>query len=419
MARDGATAYVCNNGSADVSVIDTATNTVTGTIPVGDHPNGMAITPDGATVYVANDGGNTVSAISTATNTVTATIPVGSGPLNIAVNSAGTTAYVTNSNAGTVSVIDTATNAVTATIAGASFPRGITTADVVQPVVAGLSPNHGPEAGGTTVAISGTGFTGASSVRFDGIAAPSFTVNSDTSITATAPAHADGTVDVTVVEAAGASATGPADRYTYDEPAPVVTSISPNNGPETGGTSVTITGTDFAGATAVSFGSAAATSFTVVDDTTITATAPAASVVGTVDITVTTPAGTSATSPADQYAYTFPFGGFLSPVASPPTVNMVHAGQSVPIQFQLGGNQGMSILAAGFPQAQQVTCPSGSPINTATETMTAGGSGLQFDPSTNTYTYVWRTPKAASGTCVTFILGLSDGTFHTASFQLV
>lgn len=88
-------------------MIDTASNTVINSIPVGDHPGGMAITPNGATVYVTNNGDDTVSAIDTASATVSATIPVGSVPLNIAVNSSGTTAYVTNANDGTVWAIDT------------------------------------------------------------------------------------------------------------------------------------------------------------------------------------------------------------------------------------------------------------------------------------------------------------------------
>ncbi len=71
-------AYITNYGSNTVSVIDTATNTVTATIPVGIDPYGVAVTPDGSKVYVANVGSNTVSVIDTATNTVTATIPVGS-----------------------------------------------------------------------------------------------------------------------------------------------------------------------------------------------------------------------------------------------------------------------------------------------------------------------------------------------------
>jgi hypothetical protein len=84
-----------------------------------------------------------------------------------------------------------------------------------------------------------------------------------------------------------------------------VTSVSPNSGPTTGGTSVTITGTNFTGATAVKFGSTAATSFVVNSATSITATSPAG-VLGAVDITVTTSAGTSATSSADQFSYGVP-----------------------------------------------------------------------------------------------------------------
>jgi hypothetical protein len=85
-------------------------------------------------------------------------------------------------------------------------------------------------------------------------------------------------------------------------PAPTVSSISPTSGPAAGGTNVTITGTGFTGATGVSFGGAAASNIIVDSDTQITATSPAGS--GTVDVTVTTPNGTSATGGADQFTYT-------------------------------------------------------------------------------------------------------------------
>ena len=73
-------AYITNSGSNTVSVIDTATNTVVSTIPVGTTPFGVAVTPDGSKVYIANATSNTVSVIDTATNAVVSTIPVGSGP---------------------------------------------------------------------------------------------------------------------------------------------------------------------------------------------------------------------------------------------------------------------------------------------------------------------------------------------------
>src|SRR6266404_2960716 len=66
-------AYITNNASATVSVIDTATNTVTATIHVGSNPLGVAVSPDGSKVYVTNNNDGSVSVIDTATNAVTAT----------------------------------------------------------------------------------------------------------------------------------------------------------------------------------------------------------------------------------------------------------------------------------------------------------------------------------------------------------
>ena len=80
-----ADAYVTNAGSDTVSVIDTATNTVTATIPVGSTPVRAAVTPDGTRAYVTNAGSDTVSVIDTATNTVTTTIPVGNVPVGVAI----------------------------------------------------------------------------------------------------------------------------------------------------------------------------------------------------------------------------------------------------------------------------------------------------------------------------------------------
>ncbi|MGB9246507.1 MAG: IPT/TIG domain-containing protein, partial [Methanoregula sp.] len=158
----------------------------------------------------------------------------------------------------------------------------------------------GPVAGGTPVTITGTGFTGATTVMFGTTGATSYTVVSATSITAVSPAGT-GTVDVTVTTPGGTSTTSAADEFMYD-PIPTVTGITPTGGPLAGGTTVTITGTGFTGATAVTFGTTAATSYTVASATSITAVSPAGSA-GTVDVTVTTPGGTSTTSAADQFTY--------------------------------------------------------------------------------------------------------------------
>jgi len=85
-------------------------------------------------------------------------------------------------------------------------------------------------------------------------------------------------------------------------PVAFITALEPDTGPTEGGTVVTISGGNFAGATSVAFGFAAATQFTIVSPTTITATAPAGSV-GSVDVTVTTPEGTSAVNSHTQFTY--------------------------------------------------------------------------------------------------------------------
>src|ERR1035438_3795977 len=87
-------AYITNSGSNNVSVINTATNTVTATVNVGSGPFGVAVNPAGTFVYVTNETSNNVSVINTATNTVTATVNVGLGPYGVAVNPAGTFVYV-------------------------------------------------------------------------------------------------------------------------------------------------------------------------------------------------------------------------------------------------------------------------------------------------------------------------------------
>ncbi|MFD1200647.1 InlB B-repeat-containing protein, partial [Leucobacter albus] len=125
VSPDGARAYVTNFGSGTVSVIDTATNTVTETVAVGRDPSSVAVSPDGARAYVANSRGSTMSVIDTATNTVTGTVTVGVNPSSVAVSPDGARAYVTNYANDTVSVIDTTTNTVTETVTVGFNPSSV------------------------------------------------------------------------------------------------------------------------------------------------------------------------------------------------------------------------------------------------------------------------------------------------------
>ena len=111
-------AYVTNNSSNTVSVIDTATNIVTATIPVGSFPASVVVSPDGTRAYVGNLT-ETVSVIDTASNAVVATVG-GGGSGAIAISPDGKSLYVSNPTS--VLVVSTATNSVVATIAVANPP---------------------------------------------------------------------------------------------------------------------------------------------------------------------------------------------------------------------------------------------------------------------------------------------------------
>jgi IPT/TIG domain len=170
-----------------------------------------------------------------------------------------------------------------------------------RPTVTGLSPGGGPEAGGTSVTITGAGLGEASAVKFGSADAASFTVTSPSSITAVSP-PGEGTVAVTVTSPRGAgTAGGTGDEFTYG---PAVSGVEPDHGPRAGGTSVTITGVNLDEASAVTFGATPAASFTVLSPTSVTAVAPAGT--GMVDVTVNTPEGTSPTGAQDRFSYDVP-----------------------------------------------------------------------------------------------------------------
>ena len=173
------------------------------------------------------------------------------------------------------------------------------------PTVTKLSPKKGPAAGSTTVTVTGTGFAGATSVRFGSANALSYEVDSTTSITALAPAHASGAVEVTVTTPNGQSAPTSRDRYTYE--APTVTSVSPDVGSKEGDAAVTVTGSGFApgtGTTVFEFGKGVALSVSCASTGECTMRAPAARKAGTVDVRAKAAGKTSKKNPpADQYTY--------------------------------------------------------------------------------------------------------------------
>ncbi len=134
-------AYIANKAGNTVSVVDTASNAVTATIPVGQSPYGVAVNSIGGRAYVSNQNSKTISVIDTMDNSVT-TIPA-SGmltkqPGGLAVNSAGTRLFVADNDGTTVSVFDTATGNKLGSrdlgLTGNAQPDGV----AVGPVVGGV-----------------------------------------------------------------------------------------------------------------------------------------------------------------------------------------------------------------------------------------------------------------------------------------
>lgn len=125
VSSGGARVYVGNANSNSISVIDTATNAAIATMPVGSSPEGIAVSPDEKILYVANHLSNTVSFLDTSTNSVKATVNAGKSPAGLAVSPDGKKVYVTNKGDNTVSVIDVGTKAISVTVPVGSSPEGV------------------------------------------------------------------------------------------------------------------------------------------------------------------------------------------------------------------------------------------------------------------------------------------------------
>ncbi len=272
------------------------------------------------------------------------------------------------------------------------------------PTVTNLSPSSGPATGDTAVTLTGTGLAGATAVDF-GVAAGIVTADSGTSITVLSP-PGSGPVQVTVT-VGGVTSSGAA--FTYDPvPAPSITAIAPATGPRSGGTTVTITGTNLWSTGAVSFGSQPAFFYNV-SATSITAVAPAGS--GAVDVTVTTPAGTSTANPAaDTFTYgaSTPTVTSVSPSSGPATggtaVTLTGTGLAGAGAVDFGATAG-TIIADTGTSITVLSPPGSGPVQV---TVTVGGStssGAAFTytatPAPVISSVTPATGPSAGGTAVT------------------
>ncbi len=312
-------------------------------------------------------GGTTVTI--TGTNFVDGSTTVSFGTnagTNITVNSRRELTVETPS--GTAGPVD-----VVVTSAGGSVTStGGFTYDDAAPTVTSVSPSVGPTTGGTTVTIIGTKLTAATAVSFGGTSATSFAVDNDGQITAVTPAGTAGTASVLVTTPGGTNAANT--LFTYGT-GPTVTSVSPDEGPTAGSTTVTITGANLTAAMAVTFDGNSATSFNVVSATQMTATTPAGTA-GTASVLVTTPFGTNAANTLFTYRNAPTITG-IDPAAGPTAggtevtitgTNFVDGSTTV----SFAGNAGANITVKS-PTELTVETPAGTAGAVNVVVTTAGG----------------------------------------------
>ena len=251
---------------------------------------------------------------------------------------------------------------------------------VLPPTAASASPTSGPTGGGTSVTITGTDFVSGATVTFGGAAATDVTFNSATSITATTPSGAAGQADVVITNPDNQTIML-ASAYTYVLP-PTVASVSPTSGPTGGGTSVTITGTDFVSGATVTFGGAAATGVTFNSATSITATTPSGAA-GQADVVITNPDNQTIML-ASAYTYVLP-----------PTVASVS-----PTSGPTGGGTSVTITGTDFVSGATVTFGG------------AAATGVTFNSATS---ITATTPSGAAGQADVVITNPDNQTIMLAS----
>lgn len=444
--------YTANIGSDNVSIIDGNTNTVVSTVGVDDNPVGVGVNPANSRVYVTNSASNTVSVIedivdnappvvnisfpspdgqngwfvtSPVIGTVTADDTTTGGSNITAINCTGATvgsvtglgtpsasASLTVSAEGVNNINCTATdNAGNTGAASGSSNTATVMIDTVAPLVelnSGMDNCLLPGNAGWCRGSQTAGFSAMDATS--GIASPCTGTPCNFTQSTTTNGSAVTIASGVVCDMAGNCNVGiDAGPYMIDSVVPNINIASPANGGS------------------YLLNAAVASSYSCQDPTSGVAicSGPVASganfttsPVGIHPFTVnaTDIAGNSAQA-TNTYSVIYTFAGFFQPVDNLPTLNLVNAGQAIPVKFSLSGDQGLNIFEAGYPKSQLITCDSTDTVDGIEETVTAGSSSLSYDASTDTYTYAWKTSKAWAGTCRQLVLKLNDGTFHRANFS--
>ncbi|HEY6047020.1 MAG TPA: PxKF domain-containing protein, partial [Pyrinomonadaceae bacterium] len=394
--------YVADSGNNRIQKFDSAGTFVTkwGTIGTGNgefnSPQGVSVDNVG-TVYVADTGNNRVQLFSNAGTFIEVCGTAGSGdgqfqgPADVASNAAGTFFYV----------VDRDNFRVQKFSAGAAAPTANAGAD--QTV----------ECTGATTAVNldGSASTaGSGTINSYSWAEGATPLGTGAMLTVNLPTGTH-TITLTVTDTGGGSDTNDVVITVHDTlapnilcPADVVVNLPMNS-----------TATSMV----VNYPAVTATD-SCSSNVTVNSTPASGSVfpVGTTTVNATADDGSGHTS-ACSFTITvqYDFAGFFPPIANLTALNTVQAGRAIPVKFSLSGNKGLGIFAVGSPSSGPIVCNSSDPATLLEETVTAGGSSLRYDPSSDQYIYVWKTEQGWAGTCRQLVVHLNDGSTHRANFK--
>ena len=301
----GASDVKFNATSAIAFTVNSATQ-ITATVPAGATTGKISVTTGGGTGQSATNFTVTVPPAPTITSFTPTSGPVGAQVTITGTNLSGATDVKFNTTSATTFTVNSATQ-ITATVptgattgkisvttssgTGLSGPNFTVTLPSSPSTVTSFTPTSGPMT--TEVTITGANFTGVTTVLFNTTAASSFTVDSDTQLRATVPSGAT-TGKISVTNGAGTGQSAADFTVTAPPPAPTITLFNPTSGGV--GTEVTITGTDFAGATSVKFNGTSAFLYTVDSATQIRANVPSGASTGLISVTTAGGTGQSATN---------------------------------------------------------------------------------------------------------------------------
>jgi hypothetical protein len=279
----------------------------------------------------------------------------------------------------------------TASLAGVAVASGSSA-----PKITSAKPDVGPLSGGTNVLIKGKNLQAVANgdVYFGSTASKDVIPHSTHEFHAIAPAGAAGKVSISVTINGQTSTLS--NGFTYED-LPTIQHVTPHRGPSAGSNRVQINGAGFTGATAVEFGSVAATSFQVDSDQAITAIAPSEPSKTTVQVTVTTPLGTSPVDENGSNDYTF-VSGLPGVTSVAPDFGLTTGGQSVTITgfgFVYRGHAASAVDFGGvgarsFHVVNGNTIDATAPAGTGTVdvTVTTGAGVSSANPPVDSFYYL-------------------------------